>query len=298
MKSQKGITLIVFLIIIVIMLFVAFLVNRYLHMKVDKMEAEYEARFHTITFDTDGGKTISPKKVESFAGISNVSAEKNGYIFEGWLLDGQLIDVNSFTPLTQDVILKAKYRKKIDNDNNNDTNTNNSSSNNNNKPSNNQSNNTNNSSNTKPSNNNSNTQIQPENKKTYNVNIRKGQKNNEGDEVCALTVMNYQTESSNSKVAKIKDGQEWVIVNMKFENKSDSTIVIDKNDFKIIDGAGKYNYLPSYHHLDTELDTIEIRAGKTSTFSVRFLYYKDNEMILRFHHPSIVNEVYTEIKLR
>ena len=298
MKSQKGVTLIVLLIIIiVIMLFVAFLINKYLHMKTDKMEAEYEARFHTITFDTDGGKTISPKKVQSFAGISNVNAEKSGYIFEGWLLDGQLIDVNNSTPLTQDVILKAKYRKKVDNDNN-DNNTNNFSSSYNNQPSSNPSNNINNSNNNKPSNNNSNIQAQPEDKKTYNVNIRKTQTNNWGDTMCALTVTNYQTESYNSEVGKVQEGQEWVIVNMKFENMSDSTIIIDKSDFEIVDGAGKYGYAPWYKHLNTELGTKEIRAGQTATFSARFVYYKNNEMILRFYHPSIVTEVYTDIKLR
>ena len=161
-------------------------------------------------------------------------------------------------------------------------------------------NNNNNFNNNKPSNsnNNSNTQTKTENKKTYNVNIKKAGLDFMGAETCALTVINYQTETNNSKVAEIKDGQEWVIVNMKFENKSDSTVVIDKNDFKIIDGAGKYNYSPSYYHLATELDTIEIRAGQTATFSVRFLYYPNNEMTLRFNNPSIVIDAYTEIKLR
>ena len=291
MKSQKGITLIAVLIIIVIMLLGFFLINKFLHDKAERLNAEYEAMFHTITFDTDGGNYISPKKVQTFGGISNVYAEKNGYIFEGWLLDGQLIDVNSLPPLTQDVIVKAKYRKKVDNNN---------TSNNNNKSSSNQSSNINNFNNNKPSNsnNNSNSQTKTENKKTYNVNIRKAGLDFMGAETCALTVMNYQTETNNSKVAKIKDGQEWVIVNMKFENKSDSTVVIDKNDFKIIDGAGKYNYSPSYYHLATELDTIEIRAGQTATFSVRFLYYPNNEMTLRFNNPSIVIDAYTEIKLR
>lgn len=293
MKNQKGISAIkVTIIIIVFMILGAMLLNKILLRKAEKMEAEYEARFHIVTFDTDGGRTISSKKVESLGGISNVKAEKEGYIFEGWLLDGQLIDYNSTTKLTQDITVKAQYRKRENN------NTNNYSSNNNNKPSssNNASDSNNNSSN--PNKNNSNNQTQTESKKTYNINVRKTQENNLGTVLCALTVMNYQTETNNSKVATIKDGQEWVIVNMKFENKSDSTIVIDKNDFKIIDGAGKYNYLPSYHHLDTELDTIEIRAGQTATFSVRFLYYKNNEMTLRFYHPPVVTEVYTEIKLR
>lgn len=112
MKSQKGITLImVVILIIVIMIIGAFLLNKYLYMKADKMNDEYESRFHTVTFDTDGGNYIAPKKVQTLGGISNVYAEKNGYIFEGWLLNGQLIDVKSSTPLTQDITLKASYRE-------------------------------------------------------------------------------------------------------------------------------------------------------------------------------------------
>lgn len=144
----------------------------------------------------------------------------------------------------------------------------------------------------------SNIQANTENKNTYSVNIREAQTSNRIDEVCALTVINYQTEDYNSIVGEVKDGQEWVIVNMQFENMSDSTIVLNKNDFKIVDGAGRYGYKPYPKHLDTELDMIEVRAGQTVTFSVRFVYYKNNEMSLRFYHPSIVAEVYTDIKLR
>lgn len=126
MKSQKGISLInLVIIIIVVMTLGAFLISKLLYIKADKLKAEYEARFHTITFDTDGGNYISPKKVETFGGISNVYAEKNGYIFEGWLLDGQLVDVKSSIPLTQDVTLTAKYRKKLNTENNNSNFTNN-----------------------------------------------------------------------------------------------------------------------------------------------------------------------------
>ena len=159
MKSQKGITLIVFLIIIVIILVAVFLTSKYLHMEADKMEAEYKARFHTVSFDTDGGEYISPIKVEYTFYASDKIAKKDGYIFIGWLLDGQ--PIGESIRITQDITLKASYRKKVDN-------TYNSSSSNNNKPSTNQSNNTNNynnSNNTKPSNNNSNIQTQPENKK-------------------------------------------------------------------------------------------------------------------------------------
>ncbi len=154
------------------------------------------------------------------------------------------------------------------------------------------------SSNINNSNSKANTQTQTESRKTYNVNVRSTQKDNFGVEQCALTVMNYQTETYNSEVGGVKDGQEWVIVKMKFENMSNSTIVLDKSDFKIVDGAGRYGYNAYYKHLDTELSTLEVKAGQTATFSVRFVYYKNNEMILRFNHPAIVTEVYTDIKLR
>lgn len=279
MKNEKGITLIVFLLIIIIIILGTFLIRNMLLTKADKLNAEYEARFHTVYFDTDGGKTISPKKVETFASISNVSAEKDGYIFQGWLLDGQLIDY-SLTPLTQDITLKASYRKKENN------NTNNYSSNSNANNSNNKSSNTNNS-------NNSNTQIQPENKKTFNINVRKDANLFTKGNI-ALTVTSYQTETNNATVGRVKDGQEWVILNIKFENMSNSTVVIDKNDFKIVDGAGKYGYRPYPKHLDTELDLIEIRAGQTASFSVRFVYYQNNEIILRYYNSDLETNSYDE----
>lgn len=152
------------------------------------------------------------------------------------------------------------------------------------------------------SSNTSNTQIQTGNTKTYSLNLRSvgtgfGE-NGQEVEKYILTVISYQTEAENLKIAKIKDNEEWIIVNMKLENKSSSTVVIDRNDFKIIDGAGKYNYGSSSHHLDTELDLIELKAGQTATFSVRFLYYKNNEMVLRFSSPFRETSAFKEIKLR
>lgn len=276
MKSQKGVSLIVLLFIIIIIILGTFLIRNILLTKAEKLNEEYEAMFHTITFDTDGGNYISPKKVQTFGGISNVYAEKNGYIFEGWLLDGQLVDVHSMTPLTRDITLKASYRKKENNDTNNYSNNNTSNYNNN-------------------SNyyNNSYTQSQPENKKTFNINARKAA-SLFGKGNITLTVTNYQTETNNSVVGGVKSGQEWVILNIKFENMSNSTVVIDKNDFKIVDGAGKYGYRPYPKHLDTELDLIEIRAGQTASFSVRFVYYQNNEMILRYYNSDLETNSYDE----
>lgn len=287
MKNQKGISLIAFLIVIVILLLGTFLLREYLYAKADKMQAEYEARFHTVSFDTDGGNYISPKKVKTFDDISNIYAKKDGYIFEGWLLDGQLIDVNSYIPLTQDVTVKASYRKKVDTTNNsiNSSSSNNSS---------NSNKNYNNDKNT------SNIQTQTENKKTYNINARKTAKLFPNGDI-ALTVMNYQTETYNSKVGGVENGQEWVIINVKFENKSDSTIIINKSDFRIVDGAGRYEYRPTYKHLDTELDMVEVRAGQTTTFSIRFVYYQNNEMSLRYYNSDLYTgsyDEYIDLKLR
>ena len=267
MKDEKGVSLIVLLLIIIIIILSTFLIRNMILKKAENLNAEYEASFHTVTFDTDGGSNIEPMKVQYSVDVTYKIPTKEGYIFEKWLLNGKPIE-SSNIKVTEDITLKASYKEK------------------------------NNANNSNSSNNNTNVKTPAENKKTYNVNVRKGQKNNLGDELCALTVMNYQTEEYNSQVGKVEEGQEWVIVNMKFKNMSDTTIVINKNDFQIVDGAGRYGYKPYYKHLDTELDIMEIRAGQTATFSVRFVYYKNNEMILRFNHPSIVTEVYTDIKLR
>lgn len=275
MKSQKGVSLIVLLLIIIIIILSTFLIRNMLLEKAEKLNAEYEASFHTVTFDTDGGSKIEPMKVQYSVDVTYKIPTKEGYIFEKWLLNGEPVE-SSNIKVTEDITLKASYKEKNNANNSNSSNSNNGNY----------------------SNNNTNIKTPEENKKTYNVDVRNGQKNNLGEELCALTVMNYQTEAYNSQVGKVEEGQEWVIVNMKFENMSDTTIVINKNDFQIVDGAGRYGYKPYYKHLDTELDIMEIRAGQTATFSVRFVYYKNNEMILRFNHPSIVTEVYTDIKLR
>ena len=48
MKNEKGITLIVFLLIIIIIILGTFLIRNMLLTKADKLNAEYEARFHTV----------------------------------------------------------------------------------------------------------------------------------------------------------------------------------------------------------------------------------------------------------
>jgi hypothetical protein len=136
--------------------------------------------------------------------------------------------------------------------------------------------------------------------KIFNINARKDASLFSKGNI-ALTVTSYQTETNNAIVGGVKDGQEWVILNIKFENMSNSTVVIDKNDFKIVDGASKYGYRPYTKHLDTELDLIEIRAGQTASFSVRFVYYQNNEMTLRYYNSDLEThsyDDYIELKIR
>lgn len=106
MENQKEIK--VALIIIVVMIVVASIIGKLALMKADRLQAEYEARFHTIYFDTAGGKIISPIEADSLWDASNIRAEKEGYIFTGWLLNGQPIDY--WEELTHDVTVTASYR--------------------------------------------------------------------------------------------------------------------------------------------------------------------------------------------
>ena len=130
------------------------------------------------------------------------------------------------------------------------------------------------------------TQTEAEVRETYNINITKNAKIvADKDHIdYALTVLNYQTESNNSELGQAEQGEQWVIVNMKFENTSNSTVIIDKNDFCIVDGANRFVYRPCYNHLNSELETIEVKVGQNVMFSVRFIYYKEFEMSLRYYN--------------
>lgn len=137
---------------------------------------------------------------------------------------------------------------------------------------------------------------------TYNINVKKiANEDNafpNAPHEYALTVLNYKTESYNAMVGEVETGQEWIIVEMKFENMSNSAVIINKNDFKIVDGAERYGYRPYYKHLDSELEMIEVKAGQTATFSTRFVYYKNYDMSLRYYNSDFSPLGYTTIKLR
>ncbi len=66
----------------------------------------------TVSFDTDGGKEISPVKVEKGNAISLPKAEKEGYVFLGWYSakeGGTRIDAE--LTVTEDTTLYARWEK-------------------------------------------------------------------------------------------------------------------------------------------------------------------------------------------
>ena len=75
----------------------------------ERRQAEYEASLHTVYFDTDGGNSIEPIRVQKFSDISNVRAVKEEYQFICWLLAGEPIEYSS-EKLTQDITLTASYK--------------------------------------------------------------------------------------------------------------------------------------------------------------------------------------------
>lgn len=240
----------------------AFLLRHILLMKADKIQDEMEAKLHTISFNTDGGKAIAPVKAEYFASISNIRAEKEGYIFKCWLLDGQPIDY-SFESLTQDVTLTASYIKSPNTDNNN-------------------------------SNNNSNNlTTQDDVRKTYPINKKEQITTGFGLKF-AVTVINYQTESNSSKLGKTESDQEFVIVNMEIENLGSEPLVISKNDFRLEDASGS-RYYAATRTLELELTKAEIGVGQSKNISVRFVYWKDFSKSIVMY-PDVYYE--TTIKLK
>lgn len=65
---------------------------------------------HTVTFDTNGGTAIAPQTVDDKAKAKEPTAPtRSGWTLEGWYLDGAKYDFN--TPVTQDITLKAGWRK-------------------------------------------------------------------------------------------------------------------------------------------------------------------------------------------
>lgn len=72
--------------------------------------AQWQATSHTVTFDANGGSTVASQTVDDKAKAKEPTAPtRSGWTLEGWYLDGAKYDFN--TPVTQDITLKAGWRK-------------------------------------------------------------------------------------------------------------------------------------------------------------------------------------------
>ena len=72
---------------------------------------EVRATIYTVTFETNGGNMIEPQTVEEGnTATKPEDPEKEGYTFEGWYEDEELINVYDFeTPVTANITLYAKW---------------------------------------------------------------------------------------------------------------------------------------------------------------------------------------------
>lgn len=65
---------------------------------------------HTVTFKTNGGTEVKNVTVKSGSKLSDIETpKKDGYVFEGWYLDGEEFDIN--TKIEEDITLVAKWTK-------------------------------------------------------------------------------------------------------------------------------------------------------------------------------------------
>ena len=81
--------------------------------KAAEKAAEKTTVYYTVTFKTGIDTTVEPQKVVSGAKAAapdTSSFTKEGYEFEGWLLDGDEYDFNA--PVTKDIVLVAKWATK------------------------------------------------------------------------------------------------------------------------------------------------------------------------------------------
>lgn len=70
----------------------------------------WNAETHTVTFDSDGGSEVDVQVVEYNKKALEPSSEKRGFILKGWFDEND----NKFsfdTPITEDIVLKAKWEK-------------------------------------------------------------------------------------------------------------------------------------------------------------------------------------------
>ena len=97
------------------------------------VELKNDVETFIVKFETDGGTTISNQVVKKGNKVAKpIDPLKDGYTFEGWILNGEIYD---FEKIIEDNIeLKAKWEKvkETNNNTNNNTDNNNNSNNNNN----------------------------------------------------------------------------------------------------------------------------------------------------------------------
>ena len=66
-------------------------------------------KYYTVKFDANGGSSVSDQKVNAGDSIAEPSTKKNGYVFAGWMLNGQPYDFDS--GIYSDITLVAKWDK-------------------------------------------------------------------------------------------------------------------------------------------------------------------------------------------
>lgn len=87
---------------------------------------ENEIQSYNVTFNTDGGNTITKQVVLKGEKIKEpTTPTKKGYIFVEWQVDGKKFDYN--TIITKDLELKAIWKKEVSSNNNKPNNSNNNS---------------------------------------------------------------------------------------------------------------------------------------------------------------------------
>ena len=96
--------------------------------KKERTNEEEKIETYTVTFDSDGGTTISSQTVEDGKKATKpTDPVKNGYSFKGWMLDGVIYSFDE--NVEKDIVLKAKWEKEKEKDNNNNNNNNNNNTN-------------------------------------------------------------------------------------------------------------------------------------------------------------------------
>ena len=63
----------------------------------------------TVTFDTDGGTAVAPITVAQGEAVNKPLTSKSNYRFDGWYISGTDTKWNFSDPITENLVLKAKW---------------------------------------------------------------------------------------------------------------------------------------------------------------------------------------------